>query len=266
MGIFDGIDAERQERIRVELGREIRRNLSEELRASLRQQVEEDVRRESRRELLVELSERAPSEEERERFRAFVREVEIDAYAQATLASGTAHGAEQALARSRRLWIPMAYLLALASPLATWAAHSLVELSAAAFTAFVVTLLLALLLLISRNAGRHHALERRIKQHRRIASDFLIVAERAKAYRMVHAERLVSAEELAERVEELRLAKERQDRQFHPSATELETARTSARQRIEEDMGLRVADIEEDERGDANQHDAVEAPRRRARR
>src|SRR5690606_16142536 len=79
------------------------------------------------------------------------------------------------------------------------------------------------------------------REHRKISSDFLVIAERAKAFAMVHAERLQSRRELGEILEDLRRDKERQDRLFHPSASALETARALVGPRIAEEDRRRVA-------------------------
>lgn len=232
MSLWDGIDDSQAARIRKELQKEIRRELSTEMRADIERKVREDVRRKARDELLAEQRSRAPSEDDRRAFVAFVEEVELDSYAQATMASRIADESDQALT-SRSGWAtPLGIVLTLAAPgLVAALAHA--GLDATWFWAAVSTLILVLgLVLIS--TSRHQRQHRdALERHRKISSDFLILAERAKAYRMVHAERLQEAETLHELLEELRRAKERQDRTFHPSAPALEAARDYVRYRVE---------------------------------
>ncbi|MCC6524073.1 MAG: hypothetical protein IT373_15540 [Polyangiaceae bacterium] len=228
----DASDPERAAHERRARERALERELTEELRASVRREVEDEVRRRTRSEVLHELEHRAPTDDERARCRALIDEIELDAYAQATLASREADEAERALERSRRLGGPAVYAAALASPLLSYACARWLS-DPTAVAAALVTLATALGLLVSTTLRRNARLERRLRELRRVASDFTILAERARAYRLVHAERIAEAQELVELVEELRLAKEAQDRQYHPSTADLEVARDTVRHRIE---------------------------------
>ena len=71
-----------------------------------------------------------------------------------------------------------------------WAASWFGGMQNPTFVGLAITVLLALVVLLVTSMRRHARLERRLAEHRRIASDFLIVAERAKAFDMVHAERI----------------------------------------------------------------------------
>jgi hypothetical protein len=72
----------------------------------------------------------------------------------------------------------------------------------------------------------------------------------AKAYRMVHAERIDSAEELHRLLEQLRTDKERLDAASHPAVAEIEAAREMVRYRIEElDDDARADDSGSDQEG-----------------
>jgi hypothetical protein len=252
MGLFDGIDEAQAERIRRELGRELRKQLTEELRASLRASVEEEIRKEARRDYEAELAARAPSPDDREAFQALVKEIQLDAYAQAHIASSVADEAEGALGRSRRVASPAANALTIATPLVLMVIASVAEGFGFAFYALAITFALLLLTLVVTNLRRHLRLESVMKRERKTASDFLVVAERAKAYRMVHAERLDSAEELAELLEQLRRDKERLDARHHVSANTLERTREAVRYRVE-DLGelprrsVPFAEIEEED-------------------
>lgn len=242
MGAFDGIDPVQEQAIRRALKKEIRAELTEELSDEVRRQVERDVRDETRRDVLQEIAERTPTAAERDTFSAYVNEVRLDAYAQATMASEIADQDERQLTRSRQVISPLLTLLVVALPLLALAsARVLGGFSSPSFIAAALTACLGVLALWIARFRRHHELEQRSRQHRRIASDFLIIAERAKAFAMVHAERLATTGELHEVLEDLRREKERHDRSFHASAPALEAARALVGPRIANQDMRRIA-------------------------
>lgn len=242
MSAFDGIDPVQTKAIRKALEKEIRADLTEELSADIRRKVERDVREEARQDVLREIAERAPTDEERETFSAYVNEVRLDAYAQATMASEIAEDAEAKLTRSRRVSEPILVGALVAVPaVVQGTAWQLGGYTSSTFITVTLTFALFILMLWIASFRRHGRLERASRKHRKVASDFLIIAERAKAYAMVHAERLASSGELGELLESLRRDKEKQDRVFHASAAELERARALAGVRIAEDGRARVA-------------------------
>ena len=242
MSAFEGVDPVQEQAIRRALKKEIRAELTAELSEDVRRQVERDVRDETRREVLQEIAERTPTDAERDTFSTYVNEVRLDAYAQATMASEIAEAEEQQLKRSTEIISPLLTLLVVALPLLALAsAQVLGGFTSPAFIAVALTMGLGVLALWITRFRRHHALDRRSREHRRIASDFLIVAERAKAFAMVHAERLATTGELHEVLEGLRRDKERQDRSFHASAPALEEARERVGPRIAIDDKRRIA-------------------------
>ena len=256
MGAFDGIDPVQQEAIRRALSKEVKREVAEELRDDIRRRVEEDVRAETRQAVLQEIAERAPTAGDRERFTDYVNEVRLDAYAQATLASDIADAASVRVNQSRKWMVPVYGALLLMGPLFAegWPISG-------RYLLMGVAVALALLAMVATRAWRHASLDGDIAKHRKIASDFLIIAERAKAYAMVHAERHLPAAELHELIEGLRRDKERQDRAFHPSAASLETARDEVRARFRLEARPRIA-VDEDADEDEEQ---LAAPRKRRR-
>jgi len=105
-----------------------------------------------------------------------------------------------------------------------------------------LTLALAFLGVTGQRLGSR--LRARASKHREIASDYLIVAERAKAYRMVHAERIARVVELDACIADLRKLKESRDAEFHASTDEVEQARS--RTRIEPAPRIEI-DLDDDE-------------------
>jgi hypothetical protein len=172
-----------------------------------------------------------------------VGEVRLDAYAQAHLASDIADEAERRFQRGRRYANTATLALVVTLPiLALGLSHALGGFGSATFAAVALTVIFGVAALVFHNARRDLQLGRRARDHLKIASEFLILAERAKAFAMVHAERTTSSEELHRILEGLRHDKERVDRTFDPSAHALAAARDSARARIEVDArgGARI--------------------------
>jgi hypothetical protein len=253
VGVFDGIDPDRAQAIKDAVARDLRLRITEELKESIRRQVESDVRSRTERDVLRRIEERAPSDDERSAFRAFVEEVRVDAYAQAILASDIADEAE---ARGPRYGSRLILALVVIAPIVMLGFSTL---GGWTFLAAASTFVIALAALGVHNLRRDAALGRRARQHFQIASEFLILAERAKAFMMVHAERTASSEELHRLLEDLRRDKERQDRLFDPSVHALEEARERARARIDADAPrLRV-----DDREDVDDDVEEEPPQRR---
>ena len=240
-GIWQGISKPRQVQIRAEVAQDLEDQLEEkrelmeqELRGEIRSAERQQMRREIEGELHREREAAAPSERQRQGFVDFVRDTEDDARALAQVASQRANSEERALHRSRWFFGPVPWLLFAGALPALWAAF--IGASGVVGAIAVTALLVALMALI-RNVQRHGRLERSVKADRRAASDYLIVAERARAYRQVHAERLESKQRITNLMERLQRDKEDVDQKFHPCAGELEEAKQSVRQqRIEVDL------------------------------
>lgn len=250
-------DVDDDKRLRRDLKEEVRREMTAEVEGKIRMRVEADIRKKARVDVLREIAESAPSEAQRDRFRAYVRDVELDAYAQATIASRIADDAEADLAKEAQRTRPLRWGLVISAPVVFYAMSRFAPVNAAMVV--IAVLAIAAAAFSVGGAQRRTRLQERTKVHRAIGSDFLIIAERAKAYTYVHADRIASAQELQALVEDLRVAKEKQDRQFHASTSDLEAARQGVRHRIAEGHS-RVADFEDDE---AERLEAIMAERRR---
>ncbi len=241
MEAFDGIDPIQQQAIRRALEKEIRTTVSAELNADIRARIEQDVRAETRQRVLQEVAERAPTREERERFIAYVREVRVDAQTQADLSSARAATADAQRSRSSRVAEPILAAGVVGGPLIVHALAGWAALAGPALWVVITTLVLAYLALLVTSARRNHRLSNTVGEQAKLSSDFMIIAERARAFEMVHAERLTSSRELHDVLEELRRAKERQDQRHRPDTAALEKARSQARLRIDADTPSRIA-------------------------
>jgi ABC-type multidrug transport system fused ATPase/permease subunit len=269
---WHNIGAARRIRIRQEIVGEVRAELKAELEPVLRDQLEGELweraretvareqkeaaqervklrvaaRAEAREELEREAREGAPSPRLRQGFVEFVKETEVDAHAQAVVASGSA---EQLRARRRwsgRLLGPVPWLLFAGAVPALYAVFIWAgSLGAPAFIAAAAGLLVAFLTLLVSNGVRHGRLEREAKKLEKISSDYLVMAERAKSYRMVHAERLETKGRLDDLMSGLRKAKVQLDDKFHPPVDELDRARDSVRHRISVEAVDLDADFED---------------------
>jgi hypothetical protein len=238
------VEAEVEGRVRAELEPVIREQAEAELWERAREEAKKEAqeaerarkqaREEARRELAQEHKAGAPSERLRRGFVEFVRETEIDAHAQATVASGSAERTRSKLKWSRRTlgslpWMLFAGAVPLLYVAWLWAGGWVTP----AFIAASASLLVAFLAVLMDCSRRHGRLEREAERLEGISSDYLILAERAKTFRLVHAERLETKGRLDELTFQLQGSKENLDQRFHPSVEELDVARESARHRIE---------------------------------
>jgi len=262
--------------VRAELEPVIREQVEEELWDKAREQVAQEAKEaaqqerqarsqavaEARRELESEARSEEPSARLKRGFVEFVKETEVDAHAQAVVASGSAGQSRSKLKWSRRTFGAIPWLLfAGAVPLlyADWMYTG--SLTAPAFLAASAGLLVVFLTVLVGSVRRHGRLERSARDLEQISSDYLIMAERAKSYRLVHAERLETKGRLDELTGSLRDAKEKLDKRFHPPVSELDGVRESVRHRIEvttmpspeEEFDERLAEAEaaEDEEAEA---------------
>ena len=85
------ISAERYAKLRQhivsEVAEELRVKLTPKIRAQVEQEMKAEVLKDTRRQLEKEVDDAKPSSRERRAFQMFVRNVELDAHAQATIAS-----------------------------------------------------------------------------------------------------------------------------------------------------------------------------------
>ena len=265
--MWSGVSKKREAKIRRTIEAELKDRLVEELTPVIRKQVEDEIRdeavQEARRSLAEEARKAVPSPREREAFQAFVREVELDAHAQATVASTEADKAETTLRLSRRWRNSFAYILLLTLLPAAFLAYQAFGLSLA-MGAVVVTMALTLLVLAASNSNRHEGLQKRFNTKRKVSSDYLLIAERAKALRLVQAERLDTKKSLDQLAEDLQSKKAQLDRDHWPRVDDLYNARDSIRTRISiEEEKVRVFD-DFDERLEEAQADAEVAAKSQA--
>lgn len=244
--MWSGVSKKREAKIRRAIEEELKDRLIEELKPVIRLQVEAEIRdnafKEARKELETEAKRAVPTVREREAFQAFVREVEVDAHAQATVASTEADKADLTLRRSRRWRNTLAYLLLLTILPVAFLAYQAMGLSLAT-GAVVTSMALALCVLAITNSNHHNELIKRFNSKRRVASDYLLVAERAKALRLVQAERLDTKTSLDKLAQELQSKKADLDERHWPRVDDLYNAQDSVRARISiEETKVRVFD------------------------
>jgi len=234
--MWTGVSKKREAKIRREVEKQVKELLVEELTPVIREQITEEIGDEAYQKAKADLQKEAetlkPEPRERAAFREFVREVELDAHAQATVASNEADIADKALRRSRRWMNPLGYLLLLTILPAAYMTYATFGLGLA-LGATVATMLIALGIIAGTNSSRHERLTKRFKAKRKVASDYLIVAEQAKAYRTVHAERLDTKRKLDQLTTDLQTKKARLDQDHWPQVESLHSARETVRHRIE---------------------------------
>jgi len=248
MSLWYGISKERERKIRTAVEAEVKKRIVEEITPVIRKQAEQDVRdkayRDARKDLENEARSATPDQRETNAFREFVKEVEVDCHAQAAVASAEADRVERSLLRSRRWRNFLAYLLLLGLGPAGYEAYARLGLSVAAAVA-VGTMALTLLVLALTNKSRHARMSNHVKSRRKVASDYLVVAERAKAYRLIHAERLETKDELDKLADSLQDRKEFLDERYWPKVEDLNAARDSVRYRIEDQARRPFEDFDE---------------------
>ena len=237
--LWSGISKKRQARIRREIEEELKENLIEELTPVLAEQAEQNVRDQAERDALIrakkelreEAEEARPTGREREAFQDFVRQIEVDCHAQAVVASNRADQNDRDASWSR--WLRGALALAVTAALVFTAYATLSVWGFAPVTAIAsgVAGLVLLFILISNFRARRRFEKASVKR-RKTASDYLVVAERARAFRTVHAERLESRRELDGLVKRLQDDKEKLDQDHHLRVEDLYAAQDSVRSRV----------------------------------
>jgi hypothetical protein len=237
MGLWYNISKERAAKIRIEVTDEVRDELKAKLTPVLREQVEEELwdkaRQQARQQAKREVLEGQPTGRQKEGFLEFVRETELDSHAQATVASGEADQHASKVRWTRRLLGPLPWMVFLGAWPALYALWQWVgALVSVEFIGASVGLLAAFLVLLVTGTRRRWRYEDRAKRLYKIASDYLVLAERAKTFRLVHAERMESKKRLDDLTEQLRRAKVDLDDKFHPSVASVDEARNSVRHRI----------------------------------
>lgn len=265
MSLFRGVSAVRERKIRRKVADELREEIVTELRPIIREQVEDEVQGEmydkARDDVKAELDAEAPDARQREAFRHFVQETEIDAHAQAAVASGDADRLTSRVRWSRRLFGPLPYMVLLGAAPVLYAVLQYVgALLSVEFIGVAAFLLVAFLMILWTNIMRHSRCEDEARRFYKIASEYRIMAERAKTFRIVHAERLETKSRIDELTAQLRKHKNQLDEKFHPSIASVDVARESVRGRImaEGPVALRFED-DFDDRLEEAQAEAAQA-------
>lgn len=237
--MWTGVSKKRQEKIRRAVEQEVKESLVEELtpviRDQVRQEIEEKALAKARKQAQREVVEGQPTARQREAFRNYVREVEVDAHAQATVASNKADRAERGLRWSRRFWGMLSTLYMMVLGPALFAAHRFLQ---AQLFHLLMTFLVALVLwviLLGVRSSRTGKAEESIKASRKVSSDYLRIADQAKSFRIVHAERIESKDKLGKLVEDLERQKSQLDTNHHVRVEDLYEAADSVRSRVELD-------------------------------
>ena len=267
MTLFRGVSAVRERKIRRKVAEELREEIVTELRPVIREQVEDEVQGEmydkARQDVKAELDAEAPDARQREAFRHFVQETEIDAHAQAAVASGDADRHTSKARWSRRLFGPLPYMVLLGAAPALYAIFQYVGVfQSFEFIGSAAFLLVAFVTLLVTNGFRHDHHDDEARKFYKVASEYRIMAERAKTFRIVHAERLETKKRIDDLTAQLRKHKNELDEKFHPSIASVDQARESVRGRImaEGPVALRFEDDFDDRLEEAQaEAEAVEA-------
>ena len=246
MSNWYGIGAEREKKIRAEVAKDLKAELEAKLTPVLREQIEQELWdkacAKARTEIVAEHEAERPTIRERKALQEFVKEVELDCHAQATVASVEADKAKQRLYWSKRIRNSFAYLLGFGFlPLLFLAYQHFGRSLGMAVTG--VTMAIMLLTLTLTNSSKHTRLAKAIEKNRRTSSNYLLVAEDAKLLRLVKAERLDTKKQLDALVDNLASRKNRLDNEHHPRTDDLHQARDSVRVRI--DTGIPFQDIDD---------------------
>lgn len=272
MGLWSNISARRAAKIRSEVAKEVTEELKSRLTPKIRRQIRNETwdkaLREAKAQVEARLQEDEPTHKQRRGFVDFVKETELDAYAQATVASGSADKYASRARWARWLLGPLPWMMFLGTPVALYSLWQwLGTYQAVEFVGAAVGLLVVLLTLVVTNRLRQERCRSQMNRLYQIASRYLVVAERAKSFRLVHAERLETKAELDDLMVKLQREKIDLDDKFHPRVVDVDKARDSVRHRISVE-GLNI-DIDERAEFDARleaaeaEAEAEEVPVRR---
>lgn len=241
--VWTNISKKRQTKIREAIRSELEEELKEQLIKELtpvihdqaRQEIEDEALKSATAKVRKEMEEARPTNREREAFQHFVRDIELDAHAQAVVASNRASEANKG-ARWARRWrtFRSLFLAALIGP-ALFAFYRFFQVHWDHLG--IVAAVMLVPLLVSLVAGRKSLehLEKVDRTGRETASNYLRVADQAKAYRLMHAERLDSKKELDKLIKDLGDRKDHLDSNHHLRVEDLYAAKDTIRGRIEMD-------------------------------
>jgi len=265
--------AEIEKELRAKLPDELRPKLRGELLPEVRKQVEAELgaqlRTEARTEAKQEMARELPSAKDRRSFREFVREEEVDCLTQANAASFDADKAESALRWGRRLRVPMSFLLFIGLPIFGFFLHTRFG-EGPGFWTFLLPAIFAAVSFAIAVGTRQENLKEAIQNNRKVASNYWVLAERAKKLRMVVGESAQTRDELRQEVNSYAQAKQGLDNTYFPAATSLTRARQEIREQllseVDPDKLFRVATEPEPEELDEAEAEVTGGARERTER
>lgn len=251
------VEKEMRPKLLGEVEKELRAKLPDELKPKLREEVLPDVRKQVgaelgektrtaiRADLEREYAERVPNTKDRAAFKEFIREAEIDCLTQGTAASNDFEKAEASLLWSRRVRLPFACLLFIGLPILGFFLYQGFA-TGPGFWTFLIAAIGAAIAFAVNLSARHERLIESIKHNKKVSSDYWVLAEAAKRFRVVTAECSQKKGELDEALTNFTRSKRELDDRYWPNARALETARGEVRSQlmseVDPDRLLRVAD------------------------
>lgn len=221
-----------------ELRKTIRQEVETEIRASFEEKLGTDLRAKVRAELEAEAQKLTPNQKERTTAKEFIREVELDSLTQAHAASGIADETEVYLASARKVRSPLFYA-SLISFIPTLLYLNMAkgwDFSHANLWAAMGTMVVAFITICVSNDAAYTRAKNVIDSHRKVSSDYWVLAEFAKKARMVETDAAASRSELANLTEKVSTLKANLDHHFHPSAVRVEKSRVAVKEQLITDM------------------------------
>jgi hypothetical protein len=225
------VKAEWIDHLRKEVTKELTPKIRVEVLAECRKQAETELRDGVWKELNANLNSRAPTPREREAFKEFVREAELDCLTQANAASGDSDRAALAYRWSRRVRLPFSWGLFLAAPVLAFFLHRSYEWGLG-FWAFILPLIAGAIGFAYYTSERHDKLEPHQALFGKVASDYWVLAERAKKLQLVTAHTALNRGELQTALTDFTAAKKELDDRYLPSARSLEKSRGEVRAQL----------------------------------
>lgn len=237
--------------VEKELEPKVTTALTPKIRIDVEKELGEKMRSDARAEVEAEQRTQAATPKDREAFRNFMRELELDCLANADAASDLADEAETRFKRMRWIRNPIFYgLLIGALPMAYYLYSSLGWTHTHfGLYAVMVPWIVAFLTIWGRGSTHDENLTKSRDAHRKTASDYWKLAEGAKGFRMVDADIVQTRSALFDTMRNHLGSKQRVDDQFFPSAKVLERSRHEVREQVIADMNteqlLRVESTKE---------------------
>jgi hypothetical protein len=229
--LFAGISQDRLQKIRRRIAQDLEDDLRRELTPKIRQQLESDFKeklKQAKEKARQDLEEKRTSPKSIQVFKSYAREVELDATTQALVASSSADKAEVKVGPAKRvysLWITT-FLVCIAATTACVALGANPMLALVSELGMLVSFIMALFL-----HSRPHQLEEEVRRHRKVSSDYMILADQAKAGRITMEN--ATEKELKSHIESLRRHKDSLDSDYHPRIDEVMQTREQVKVRIQ---------------------------------